>query len=104
MLVAESSCGTCFALFRKKGFACYPLLSVAFIFMISIILFILFGRNYPLLSGQMPSYNVVRKQSFHSHILVTQDPLCELSLAGWEVMAIVTVDNLQNHRLLILVS
>ena len=29
----------CFADFRKNGFTCYPLLSVAFIFVISLILF-----------------------------------------------------------------
>jgi hypothetical protein len=38
------------------------------------------------------------------HILVTWDPLYELSLAGYEVMAIVAADNLQNLRLLVLVS
>ncbi len=81
MLIAESSCGTCFAAFRKNSFACYPLLSVAFIFMMSLILFRHFGRRYPFLSGQMPSYHVVRRQGFHSHILVTLDLLCELSLA-----------------------
>jgi hypothetical protein len=32
------------------------------------------------LSGLMPSYLVVRRQGFGSHILVTQDPLCDLSL------------------------
>ncbi len=52
------------------------------------------GRRYPVLSGQMPSYLVVRRQGFDSHILVTQDPLWDLSLAGWEVMAIVIVNNL----------
>jgi hypothetical protein len=61
--IDESHSGTCFAAFRKDGFACYPLLSVAFIFMMSLILFRLFGRRYPVLSGQMPSYHVVRRQS-----------------------------------------
>jgi hypothetical protein len=73
----KSFSGTCFAAFRENGFDCYPLLSVAFIFMISLILFRLFGKLYPVLSVQMPSYHVVR-----FHILVTQDPLCELPLAG----------------------
>jgi hypothetical protein len=50
---------------------------VAFIFVMS-----LFGRQYPALSGLMPSYLVVRKQGFGSHILVTQDPLCDVSLVG----------------------
>jgi hypothetical protein len=50
---------------------------VAFIFVMS-----LFGRHYPLLSGLMPSYLVVRRQGFGSHILVPQDPLCDLSLVG----------------------
>jgi hypothetical protein len=36
--IDESSSGTCFAAFRKNGFACYPLLSAAFIFMMSLIL------------------------------------------------------------------
>jgi hypothetical protein len=81
MQIDESSCATCFANFRKNGFACYPLPSVAFIFIISLILFRHFGRCYPDLSGQMPSYHIVRRQGFHSHTLVTRDPLCELSLA-----------------------
>jgi hypothetical protein len=35
------------------------------------------------LSGLMPSYYlVVRRQGFGSHILVTQEPLCDLSLVG----------------------
>jgi hypothetical protein len=50
--------------------------------MMSLILFRLFGTPYPVLCGQMPSYHVVRRQGFHSHILVTQDPLCDLSLVG----------------------
>jgi hypothetical protein len=104
MLIDGSSCGTSFAAFRKNGFACCPLLSAAFIFMMSLILFRHFGRHYPVLSGQMPSYHIVRRQGFHSHILVTLDPLCELSLARYEVMAMVAVNNLQNNRLLILVS
>jgi hypothetical protein len=48
---------------------------VAFIFVMS-----LFGRHYPALSGLMPSYLVVTRQGFGSHILVAQDPLCDLSL------------------------
>jgi hypothetical protein len=48
---------------------------VAFIFVMS-----LFGRHYPVLSGLMPSYLDVRRQGFGSHILVTQDPVCDLSL------------------------
>ncbi len=35
---------------------------VAFIIMMSLIRFRLFGRLYPALSGQMPSYHVVRRQ------------------------------------------
>jgi hypothetical protein len=50
---------------------------VAFIFGMS-----LFGRHYPDLIGLMPSYLVIRRQGFCSHILVTQDPLCDLSLVG----------------------
>jgi hypothetical protein len=42
----------------------------------------LFGRHYPALIGLMPSYLVVRRQGFGSHILVTQYPLCDLSLVG----------------------
>ena len=70
--------------FQENGFACYPLLSVAFIFMMSLILFRLLGRLYLVLSGQMPSYLVVRRQGFDSHILVTHDllRLLELSLVG----------------------
>jgi hypothetical protein len=49
---------------------------VAFIFVMS-----LFGRHYPALSGLMPSYLVIRRQGFGSHIMVTQDPLCDLSLS-----------------------
>jgi hypothetical protein len=50
---------------------------VAFIFVMS-----LFGRRYPVLSGLVPSYLVVRRQGFGSHILVTQDPSSDLSLVG----------------------
>jgi hypothetical protein len=50
---------------------------VAFIFVMS-----LFGRYYPALSGLMPSYLVVRRQGFGSHVLVIQDPLCDLSLVS----------------------
>ncbi len=38
------------------------------------------------------------------HILVARDRLCELSLARYEMMAIVAVDTLQYLRVLILVS
>ncbi len=41
-----------------------------------------FMRRYPVLSGQMPSYHVVKRQGFDSYILVTQDLLSALSLAG----------------------
>jgi hypothetical protein len=70
-----------------ENFMVYPLLvlgrmalptilcCVAFNFVMS-----LFGRRYPALSGMMPSYLVVRRQGFGSHILVTQDPLCDLLL------------------------
>jgi hypothetical protein len=34
----------------------------------------------PCASGLMPSYLVVRRQGFGFHILVTQDPSCDLSL------------------------
>jgi hypothetical protein len=34
------------------------------------------------LSGLVPSYFVVRRQGFGSHILVTQDLSCDLSLVG----------------------
>jgi hypothetical protein len=50
---------------------------VAFILLMS-----LCGRHYPVLSGLMPSYLFVRRQGFGSHILVTQDPSCDLSLVG----------------------
>jgi hypothetical protein len=50
---------------------------VAFTFVMS-----LFGRHYPVLSGLTPSYLVVRRLGFGSHILVTQDQLCDLSLVG----------------------
>ncbi len=48
---------------------------VAFIFVMSLL-----GRHYQILSGLMPSYLVIRRQGFGSHILVTQDPLCDLAL------------------------
>ncbi len=35
-----------------------------------------------MLSGLVPSYLVGRRQGFGSHILVTQDPSCDLSLVG----------------------
>jgi hypothetical protein len=50
------------AAFRKNGFAYYSLSLVAFILMMSLILFRLFERLYPALSGRMPSYHVVRRQ------------------------------------------
>ena len=50
------------AAFKKNGFAYYSLSLVAFIIMMSLILFRLFGRLYPALSGQMPSYHFVRRQ------------------------------------------
>jgi len=50
------------AAFKKNGFAYYSLLLVASIIMMSLILFRLFGRLYSALSGQMPSYHVVRRQ------------------------------------------
>jgi hypothetical protein len=56
------------------------------------------------LSGLMPSYLVIRRQGFSFHILVNQDPACDLSLVGLEVMATVSGNNLQNFRLLISVS
>jgi hypothetical protein len=34
------------------------------------------------MSGLVPSYLVVRRQGFDSHILVNQDPSCDLSLVG----------------------
>ncbi len=68
------------AAFKMNGFACYSLLLVAFILMMSLILFRLFGRLYPALSGQMPSYHVIGDRVFY--ILVTRDLVCELSLVG----------------------
>jgi hypothetical protein len=50
------------AAFKKNGFACYSLSLVAFILTMSLILLRLLGRLYPALSGQMPSYYVVRRQ------------------------------------------
>jgi len=57
------------AAFRKNGFSYYSLLLSAFILMMSLILFRLFSRFYPVLSGQMPSYHVVRRQgvSYSGH-------------------------------------
>jgi hypothetical protein len=71
---------------------------------IFILVMSLFGWHYPALSGLMPSYLVVRRKGFGSHILVTQDPLCDLSLVQQEVMVTVSGNNLQNFHLLILVS
>jgi hypothetical protein len=53
--------------------------------------------HYPILSGQMPSNHVVRRQgiSYSGHS-------CHWRIGG--DMAIVAADNLQNHPLLILVS
>jgi hypothetical protein len=48
---------------------------VAFIIVMS-----LFGRHYPVLSDLMLSYLVVRRQGFGSHILVTLNPVCNLSM------------------------
>ncbi len=45
--IDESHSGTCFAALRKNDFARYPLLSVAFIFMMSLILFRLFWEALP---------------------------------------------------------
>ena len=51
------------AAFKKNGFDAYYSLSlVAFIIMMSLILFRLFGRLYLALSGWMPSYHNVRRQ------------------------------------------
>ncbi len=50
------------AAFKKNGFAYHSLSLVAFIIMMSLILFRLFGRLYPALSSQMPSYHFVRRQ------------------------------------------
>jgi hypothetical protein len=50
---------------------------VAFIYGMS-----LFGRHYPALISLMLSYLAVRRQGFGSHILVTQNPICDLSLVG----------------------
>jgi hypothetical protein len=44
------------------------------------------------------------RQDFVYHILVAQDPLCDLSLARKIMMAIVIVDNLQNLRWLTLAT
>jgi hypothetical protein len=65
--------------FLVPGRMAFPtiLCCVAFIFVM-----FLFGRHYPPLIGLMPSYLVIRRQGFGSHILVTQDPLCDLSLVG----------------------
>ena len=53
----------------KNGIAHYSLSLVAFIIMMSLILFRLFGRLYSVLSGQMSAYHVVRKQgvSYSGH-------------------------------------
>jgi hypothetical protein len=68
--IDESHSGTYFAAFRKNGFACYPLLSVAFIFMMSLILFRLFGEALACFewSDAFLSY-VVRRQgvSYSGH-------------------------------------
>jgi hypothetical protein len=66
--------------FQEKWLCLYPLLSVASIFMMSLILFRFFGRCYPVLIGLMPPIMLLGDRVFH--ILVTRDPLCELSLAG----------------------
>jgi hypothetical protein len=35
-----------------------------------------------MLNSLVPSYLVVRRQGFGFHILVTQDPSCDMSLVG----------------------
>jgi hypothetical protein len=69
--------GICFLDFRKNGFACYPELCCLCLCMSLMLL--AFRRHYPVLSGLMPSYLIVRRQGFSSHILVTHDPLLDLS-------------------------
>jgi hypothetical protein len=54
---------------------------VAFIFVMFLILLGIW-EALPCLSVLMPSYLVVRRQGFSFHILVTQDPSCDLSLVG----------------------
>ncbi len=71
--------------------------------MMSLILVRLLGRLYPVLSGQMPSYHVVRRQgvSYSGH---PGSIMWVVTGRVGEVMAIVPVNNLQNLCLLILVS
>jgi hypothetical protein len=72
----------------------------AFIFVMSLILLGIWEGHYPVLSGLMPSFLVVRRQGFVSNILVTQYPLCDLSLIRLEVMA--TVAGLLQALLLVM--
>ncbi len=98
MLLNESCHGTRFLGFRKNGLTCYPMLCCFYLCDVPYPSWA-FGRHYPILSGQMPSYFSVRRQGFDFYILVTQDPSCDLSLFKKEVMAIVAVNNLQNFCL-----
>ncbi len=81
-------CGTCFMHLADNfmvdallvpGRMALPTILCCFTFIYGMSLF---GRHYPALIGLMPSYHGVRRQGFGSHILVTQDPLCDLSLVG----------------------
>jgi hypothetical protein len=68
---------------------------VAFIFVMSLILLGIWeALACSEWSDAFPFF--VRRQSFGSHILVTQDPLCDLSLVRQELMATVAGNNLQN--------
>jgi hypothetical protein len=67
------------AAFKKNFFAYYSLLIVAFIIMMSLILFRLFGRLYPALSG-VRCIPIMLLGDRVFYILVTWDPVCELSL------------------------
>jgi hypothetical protein len=81
-------CGTCFMHLAENfmvdallvpGRMALPNILCCFAFICGMSLF---GRHYPALIGLMPSYLVVRRQGCGSHILVTQDPLCDLSVVG----------------------
>jgi hypothetical protein len=78
--IDESPCGRCFAVFRKNGFACYPLSSVAIILMMSLILLRLLGGFTLLWVVRCLPIMLLGDRVFF--ILVTQDPICELSLVG----------------------
>jgi hypothetical protein len=54
---------------------------VAFIFVMSLILLGVW-EALPCAEWSDASYLVARRQGFGSHILVTQDPSCDLSLIG----------------------